>query len=117
VPGSGKSTIAASLREQLATRDIDAAVLESDVLRRVFTYHPRYDEADREAFYHQMTWVGELLVVHGIPVIFDATANRRNYRERAHNSVLASKLRHIAHPVGATTLPCSRFDGYQLGVM
>lgn len=59
------------------------AVLESDELRKVFTPQPRYDEKEREVFYRQMVYIGALLTRHGVPVIFDATANRRAYRELA----------------------------------
>jgi adenylylsulfate kinase len=83
LPASGKSTITRSLKALLDARDVDAAVLESDKLREVFTVHPRYDDEERAVFYRQMIWVGRLLVQHGVPVIFDATANRRRYREDA----------------------------------
>jgi len=83
LPASGKSTVTAALKAQLAARGIDAAVLESDLLRRIFTVQPRYDEQEREAFYRQMVYVGTLLIEHGVPVIFDATANRRRYRDQA----------------------------------
>lgn len=83
LPASGKSTLATSLKAQLGDRGIDVAVLESDALRRIFTAQPRYDEQEREAFYRQMVYVGTLLTQHGVPVIFDATANRRRYRDTA----------------------------------
>ncbi len=83
LPASGKSTITRSLKALLDTRGVDVAVLESDKLRQVFTVHPRYDDEERAVFYRQMIWVGGLLVEHGVPVIFDATANRRGYREEA----------------------------------
>lgn len=87
LPASGKSTLAASLKAQLSDRGIDVAVLESDVLRRVLTPHPRYDEEEREVFYSQIVYIGTLLTQHGIPVIFDATANRRRYRDRARQQI------------------------------
>jgi len=87
LPASGKSTLAAALKSQLADRGIDIEVLESDVLRRVFTPNPRYDEAERELFYRQITFVGTLLLKHGIPVLFDATANRRQYRDHARGQI------------------------------
>ena len=83
LPASGKSTVAAALKAQLAERGIDAAVLASDELRRVLTPQPRYDEPEREGFYAQMVYIGGLLTQHGVPVIFDATANRRCYRDEA----------------------------------
>jgi adenylylsulfate kinase len=80
LPASGKSTIAAKLVDQLLDRGVDAAVLESDELRKILTPHPRYDPDERDMFYRQMVYVGALLTQHGVPVIFDATANRRLYR-------------------------------------
>ena len=87
LPASGKSTLVASLKALLAARGMDAAVLESDVLRKVFTSQPQYGEEEREAFYRQMVYVGVLLTQHGVPVIFDATANRRSYRDRARRQI------------------------------
>lgn len=87
LPASGKSTIAASLRSQLASLGIDVAVLESDVLRRVFTPDAAYRAEDRDLFYRQVAYVGALLTRHGVPVIFDATANLRRYRDEARRQI------------------------------
>ncbi|HEX5226949.1 MAG TPA: adenylyl-sulfate kinase [Bryobacteraceae bacterium] len=85
LPASGKSTITSALKKQLIDRGIDAAVLESDELRKVF--RADYSPEGREAFYRQVVYVGRLLVEHGVPVIFDATANRRAYRDRARREI------------------------------
>lgn len=87
LPASGKSTLVHALKAQLADRGIEVAVLESDVLRRIFTAQPHYDEQERQAFYRQMTYIGTLLTQHGVPVIFDATANRRAYRDQARSQI------------------------------
>jgi adenylylsulfate kinase len=87
LPASGKSTVVASVMAQLAVRGIDVAVLESDALRKIFTPHPRYDEEERDVFYRQMVYLGVLLTQHGVPVIFDATANRRLYRDWARQQI------------------------------
>lgn len=83
LPASGKSTLAAAVKSQLESRGIDVAVLESDELRKIFTPRPHYDEQERHLFYRQLVYVGALLTHHGVPVIFDATANRRAYRGMA----------------------------------
>lgn len=83
LPASGKSTVTTLLQTQLRARGVDVAVLESDTLRRTFTPNPRYDEEERDTFYQQLADVGALLTAQGVPVIFDATANRRVYRDRA----------------------------------
>jgi len=83
LPAAGKSTIARALGDELAARGIDAAILESDVIRPILMPHAGYNDADRDAFYRAFAYVGALLVGHGVPVVFDATANRRGYRARA----------------------------------
>ncbi|MGE5246086.1 MAG: adenylyl-sulfate kinase [Betaproteobacteria bacterium] len=87
LPASGKSTIARALVHELAIRGIDVAVLESDVLRSVLTPHATYSDEERDTFYRSMAYIGSLLVSHGVPVIFDATANRRAYREAARSAI------------------------------
>ena len=87
LPASGKSTLVAALKTQLAGRGVDAAVLESDVVRQILTPNPRYDEEERETFYRQMVSIGALLAQQGVAVIFDATANRRLYRDRARRQI------------------------------
>lgn len=87
LPASGKSTLAAALKVRLAALGADIAVLESDELRKIFTPEPRYDSKERDVFYRQMVYVGGLLTSHGVPVIFDATANRRAYRQMARQKI------------------------------
>ena len=87
LPASGKSTIAAKLTDQLYARGVDVALLESDELRKIFTPHPRYGPEERDIFYRQMVFLGVLLTQHGVPVIFDATANRRVYRDWARQQI------------------------------
>jgi adenylylsulfate kinase len=87
LPASGKSTLVAALKSHLADRGVDVAVLESDVLRQVFTPQPHYDEQERDMFYRQMTYVGTLLLEHSVPVVFDATASKRSYRDHAREQI------------------------------
>lgn len=63
------------------------ALLESDELRKILTPRPRYDPDERDIFYRQMVYIGVLLTQHGVPVIFDATANRRLYRSWARQQI------------------------------
>jgi adenylylsulfate kinase len=87
LPASGKSTIAAQLADQLKLRGVMASVLESDVLRREFSGTGQYGEQEREYFYTALAFIGRVLTEQGVPVIFDATANRRSYRDRARRSI------------------------------
>jgi adenylylsulfate kinase len=84
--GSGKSAIARALLEELRTRGVGAAVLESDVLRTQLTPFPRYDEEERDFFYRALADFAADLA-KDLPVIIDATANRRAYRDRARQAI------------------------------
>jgi adenylylsulfate kinase len=85
LPASGKSTIAKALAQRLQT--LRVAVLESDVLRPVLMPEARYDEQTRDHFYRQVAFIATLLVQHGVPVIIDATANLRSYRQAARDRI------------------------------
>jgi len=87
LPASGKSSIAGKLIAQLKARGVDAALLESDELRKILTPRPRYDPEERDMFYRQMVYIGVVLTQHDVPVIFDATANRRAYRDWARQEI------------------------------
>jgi adenylylsulfate kinase-like enzyme len=84
--GSGKSAIARELLAQLHARGVDAAVLESDVLRTQLTPFPRYDEADRDFFYSAIADIAVVLLQRR-PVLIDATANLRSYRDAARKRI------------------------------
>lgn len=74
-------------------------MLESDALRRELVKQSRYDEKERAAFYERMVSVGTLLTQQGTPVIFDATANRRCYRERARQQIPQFLEVYVATPL------------------
>jgi adenylylsulfate kinase len=56
-------------------------------MRTQLTPFPRYDDADRDFFYTTLVSVGELIVSKDKPVVFDATANRRAYRDAARKRI------------------------------
>lgn len=83
LPASGKSTIACALRAGLEAAGLETEVLESDAVRTVITPAPTYFREERDLFYRALAFCGGRLAAHGVPVIFDATANRREYRNLA----------------------------------
>lgn len=85
--GSGKSAIARELARLLHERGRDVTVLESDVMRTQLTPFARYDEAERDFFYGALADVGLALLARARPVLFDATANRRRYRDAARQRI------------------------------
>ena len=99
LPASGKSTVARGLAAELAGRGIRAAVLESDAVRREIAPNAGYGEAEREAFYVTVAYLARVLVAHGVPVIIDATANRRAYRDRAREAIPRFLEVHVRCPL------------------
>ncbi|MBH0176865.1 MAG: adenylyl-sulfate kinase [Nitrospira sp.] len=87
LPASGKSTIVAALIPQLKSLSRPVEVLESDAVRRVLTPTPTYSREERDLFYRALAFMGARLVAHGVAVIFDATANRRAYRDFARSLI------------------------------
>ncbi len=83
LPASGKSTITRELMNKLKARGIPAVVLESDEMRRILTPDATYSPDERDRFYRMMVQIGDLLVRSKVNVIFDATANKREYRNHA----------------------------------
>ena len=85
--GSGKSAIARELAGLLHERGVEVSVLESDVLRTQLTPFARYDDAERDFFYGALVDLGVILLNKGKAVLFDATANRRAYRDAARRRI------------------------------
>jgi adenylylsulfate kinase len=87
LPASGKSTVVAALKPQLESLGCVVEVLESDAVRRILTPTPTYSPDERSLFYRAFAFMGARLVAHGVTVIFDATANRRAYRDFARSLI------------------------------
>jgi adenylylsulfate kinase len=83
IPASGKSSITRELAGALRSRGISVVVLESDEMRKILTPRPTYREEERDDFYRALAQIGVLITRNGINVIFDATANKRAYRNQA----------------------------------
>ena len=99
LPASGKSTVARALVTELDGKAIRAAVLESDAVRREITPNATYGEAERDSFYATLAYLARELVLHGVPVIVDATANRRAYRDRARAAIPCFLEVHVRCPL------------------
>src|SRR5262249_41591657 len=82
-PASGKSTLARAVAARLTTDGVAPCVLELDAMRRVVTPSPSYSDAERDLVYRALVWLAAALVDAGVPVIVDATAHRREWRDLA----------------------------------
>jgi adenylylsulfate kinase len=83
IPAAGKSSVTGELVRKLRDRQVPVVVLESDRMRAILTPEPSYSEAERDLFYRQLVQVGHLITGNGVNVIFDATANKRSFRDQA----------------------------------
>ena len=83
LPGSGKSALARAAAERLQARGVAVRVLELDAIRKIVTPAPTYSDTEREAVYRLLAFMAGTLVAAGVPVIVDATAHRRRWRELA----------------------------------
>ncbi|HEX7055435.1 MAG TPA: adenylyl-sulfate kinase [Burkholderiales bacterium] len=97
--GSGKSAIARELLGRLHARGVRVAVLESDVLRTQLTPFPTYDEGERDFFYGALQSLGAFVCAAGRAVLFDATANRRRYRDAARQAIARFAEVHVDTPL------------------
>jgi adenylylsulfate kinase len=96
--GAGKSAIAQALAEALHARGVAPARLESDVMRTQLTPFATYGEAERDFFYRALADIAALLS-REVPVIVDATANRRAYRDRARAAIARFAEVYVSTPL------------------
>jgi adenylylsulfate kinase len=83
LPGSGKSSIADSLKERLP----DFVVLRMDELRKVVTPEPSYSDEERDIVYRCLVFLAKELTDLGHSVIIDATGNLKKWRELARSLI------------------------------
>ena len=86
-PGSGKSAIARAAAEQILALGERVTVLELDAIRKKITPDPRYTDTERDLVYRALAYMAATLVEAGVPVIVDATAHRRAWREAARSVI------------------------------
>ena len=88
-PGSGKTTLARGVAAALEARGVTLKVLELDEVRKVVTPAPTYSEPERDIVYRALAYMAKLVTEAGVPVIVDATAHRRAWRELARSLIPA----------------------------
>jgi adenylylsulfate kinase len=102
-PASGKSVIAAAAVAELRRLGEPVQLLELDALRRTLTPEPTYGDAEREIVYRTLVYLARRLTGAGVPVVIDATAHRRAWRDLARASIA-----HFAEVQLACPLPVRR---------
>jgi adenylylsulfate kinase len=78
--GSGKSTIAVRVHEELVRRGIDAEYIDGDALREVFP-HTGFTRVDREEHLRRTGYMASRLAAHGVTVVASFVSPYRESRE------------------------------------
>ena len=86
-PGSGKSVIAQGVEAKLRALGQPVTRLELDEIRESITPAPRYTDRERDIVYRALGYMAALLVETGVPVLVDATAHRRIWRDLVREAV------------------------------
>ncbi len=87
-PASGKTTMARAAGELLRSRGEPVCVLELDAVLSRLVPDPKDTETERELVYRALGYMAAQLTEAGIPVIVDAPAPRRRWRELARANIL-----------------------------
>ncbi len=86
-PGSGKTTLSRKTAESLAARSTRVQVLEFAEFRHALLGDGPESDATREIVHRALAYTAKLLTEAGVPVIVDATAPRRAWRQLARELV------------------------------
>ena len=81
VPGTGKTTLASKLLQDLQHANYASLWLDSDAMRPVLTPEADYSSADRDFFYAALGHLAGLGADGGAVVVLSATASRAHYRD------------------------------------
>jgi adenylylsulfate kinase len=82
-PGSGKTTLAERVAEELAVRGIPVKVLNLASVQHVLFHRLPVSAAEQDIAHRALIYGAKLLSEAGVAVIVDATAPRRAWREAA----------------------------------
>jgi adenylylsulfate kinase-like enzyme len=81
--GSGTSVIARAAVEAMSAAGRTVELLELDEMRRLVAPQPTYSDIEDDLVYRALVYVASTLVDAGVPVIIDAPAPRRAWRDLA----------------------------------
>jgi len=83
LPGSGKTTVARGVAQALSYRGLRVSVLELSAVRLALLGGRQETEHERDIVHRALAYTAKTLADAGVPVIIDATAPRREWREWA----------------------------------
>lgn len=104
---SGRGTaIARETVDAMSAAGHHVELLELEEMRRVVTPEPTNTEVERDLLYRALVYVASTLVDSGVPVVIDAMAHRRAWRDRAR--ALLPRFAEIE--VACSVEPCGERD-------
>jgi adenylylsulfate kinase len=83
LPSAGKSTFAERAFAALRERGVPTCLLDGDAVRASLVPPPGYSQQERAEFYETLANLAALVAGQGLAVLVAATAQRREFRERA----------------------------------
>jgi adenylylsulfate kinase len=86
-PGSASSTLAQAAAARLAAQGESVTVLGLDCVRRVLTPLPTGSAVEHDTVYRALVFMAVALTEAGIPVVIDAPAEHRAWRDLARASI------------------------------
>ncbi|HZW56920.1 MAG TPA: adenylyl-sulfate kinase [Nitrososphaerales archaeon] len=92
LPGSGKSTIAKMVLQELLSQKFNFEYVSMDAIRSKIFPNPQYTDAERDAAYRALVLIGSFLSKNGVNVILDGTGHKIVWRELARQEIGASFL-------------------------
>ncbi|MFO7818212.1 MAG: adenylyl-sulfate kinase [Thermodesulfobacteriota bacterium] len=87
LPGSGKSSVAASVVERLRELGFAVVYLQMDERRKVYFPNPEYTSEERAKAYEMFVEEGAKLVEQGQNVVMDGTAAKAEMRDQARQKI------------------------------
>ncbi|HVQ76525.1 MAG TPA: adenylyl-sulfate kinase [Candidatus Binatia bacterium] len=87
LPGSGKTTLARGAVQALASRGIRVSLIEFPEIYRSLVPEPHGSEAEHEVVHRALVSMAKALSDSGVPVVVDAAAPRRAWRDLARRTV------------------------------
>ncbi len=87
LPGAGKTTLATHLADAFAQRDIKAAMLDGDAVRRAALFTLGFSREDRDLNIRVIGFVASVLNEHGVPAIVSVISPYRSTREEVRKRI------------------------------
>ncbi len=87
LPASGKTTIAALLKEHLKSKNIQVIILDGDEIRKTVSKDLGYSPEDRKEHNRRVIEIAKLLVKNGITTIIPLISPYRETREMARKEI------------------------------